>query len=82
MNNRILTLETIEMKTLTIGQIRRACVGRKYILLRHKSMAQVGINCSVLWLDIYKKRLNTEVTQFVSFRECGINEYINCKIPY
>lgn len=46
------------------------------------SEVQVGINCSVLWLDIYKKRLNTEVTQFVSFRECGINEYINCKIPY
>lgn len=68
---------------LTVKQLYDACQKNSYLLLRFASGYQMGVNCRVAAIA---QRLNPkeweQETDFVSYKPCGINEYIEHKHPF
>jgi hypothetical protein len=72
-----------QVKNITIGRLFDLCEQHKYLLLRTRMGEQVGLNCGVS--KIAKRRLMSQLekeTNFISFQACGLNEYINNKVPF
>lgn len=71
------------MKTryLKMGQIRRFCKGKKYILLTNYDGRRFGFNCNVMSMGKNKDKPDNLFTEFTGFIECDINAYISKKIP-
>ncbi len=68
---------------LTVQQLNAACQNNKFLLLRFKSGYQMGINCKVAGIVRKRKMYNdSELTEFVSYKPCGIAEYIEHKHPF
>jgi len=68
---------------LTVKQLWDACQTNDYLLLRFASGYQMGVNCRVAKIA---QRLNPKEweheTDFVSYKPCGLNEYIEHKHPF
>lgn len=68
---------------LTVKQLYDACQNHNYLLLRFASGYQMGVNCKVAAIA---QRLNPKEwekeTDFVSYKPCGLNEYIEHKHPF
>jgi ribosomal protein S26 len=75
-----------EMKTieyLTVGQLKKACINNKFILVRFANNYQFGLNCRIPQIISKKQKTNdNKKTQIVSFIACDINTYITYKHPY
>ena len=71
------------MKYLTVKQLYNACQNHSYLLLRFGSGYQMGINCKAAKIA---QRLNPKEwekeTSIVSYKPCGLNEYIEHKHPF
>jgi len=65
---------------MTIAQIKKACRDNRYIILRHISGCKVGFNTKCI--DLMKLKPEQTITDWMSYYPCGIQEYINFKIPY
>lgn len=68
---------------LTVKQLWDACQTNNYLLLRYASGYQMAVNCRVAKIA---QRLNPKEweseTNFVSYKPCGLNEYIEHKHPF
>jgi hypothetical protein len=68
---------------LTVKQVKDACNEHRYLILRFWAGHQIGVNGKIARLAKKKKEVkDSENTKFVSFKPCGINEYINHKHPF
>ncbi len=69
---------------LTIGQLKKACKGSGYIILTRENGLRVAINKGIA--RIAQRRFgdtkDKKKTNFVGWRDCSLNEYINNKIPF
>jgi hypothetical protein len=70
------------IKNITVGRLFELCEQHKYLLLRTRMGEQVGLNCAVSKIAKRKDRDLSLETNFISFQACGLNEYINNKIPF
>lgn len=70
-------------KNITIGQLLELCKQHHYMIVRDQNGREYGLNGRLY--PIAQRRnthdLKTE-TSIVSFRACGMHEYISYKIPY
>lgn len=68
---------------LTVRQLYDACQEHKYLLLRFRSGYQMGVNCGIAKIA---QRLNPKnldgQTDFISYKPCGLEEYIQNKNPH
>lgn len=69
-------------KRLTVGQIRKACKGKKYLLLRDYRLGLVGVNAGALNLPRNKNKHGNRKTTYTGFLDCDIQEYISTKIGF
>ena len=70
---------------MTVKQVQQACKKHKYILFRRFDGEVVGINGRIAKIARRLRRgayLDTDETSFVSFRPCGLQEYISAKSPF
>ena len=71
---------TVGSRYLTVKQLYDACQSHNYLLLRFASGYQMGINCKVAAIaQRLKPKGWQNETDFVSYKPCGINEYIEHK---
>jgi len=71
------------MKNITAKQLNEICKAHDFILARFPNGYKMGINCKVANLQSVKKRYNPKnITSFVSYKPCGILEYIQHKHPF
>lgn len=66
---------------MTIGQVRKACKGKKYILLWDAYKGWTGVNTYILNMSKIKSKHGNMKSRFISFKDCDIQEYITHKIP-
>jgi len=65
---------------LTVKQLREACIAYPYILAQYASGYEMGINSKVASIAAKKQKFkDTDLTAFIGFTPCGLNEYINHK---
>jgi hypothetical protein len=71
------------MKNMTVRQLYDACQNHRYLLLRLPSGYKMGVNGRVAKLAqrLSPKEWEKE-TDFVSYKFCGILEYIEHKHPF
>lgn len=68
---------------LTVGQLYDACQKHRYILLRFSSGYQMGVNCGIAKIaQKLKPKKRSSLTDFISYKSCNIEEYIQHKHPY
>ena len=68
---------------LTVNQLNEACRKHPYILARFVSGYQMGINSKIAPIAQRMKMYKyNELTKFVSFSPCDMNEYISHKRPF
>jgi hypothetical protein len=68
---------------LTVQQVDNACSKHKYLLLRFWAGNIMGINGKIARLALKRKKVKGyDVTRFVSFKPCGIQEYIKYKYQF
>lgn len=71
------------MSNLTLGQINKACIENKYLLLSTSCGGIVAINCNVRKIAMKNKDIDfNKESQFISYRKCDLHEYIMHKIPF
>ena len=75
-----LGIGVVNSRFLTVEQVRNACKKHKYLLLRFASGNQMGINTKVSDLALKRKTYHPkQETDFISYKPCGLNEYIEHK---
>ena len=71
------------LKNITIGRLFELCEKHHYMIVRDQNGWEYGLNGRLH--QIARRRnthdLSTE-TNLVSFRACGMHEYISHKIPF
>lgn len=69
---------------LTIGQLKKACKGSGYIILTCENGLRVAINKGIAQIAQrrFGNKKDRKKTNFVGYVECGLNEYINLKLPF
>lgn len=68
---------------MTKFQIKKAMHKNKYIVLRHITGRQKGINCAIINLKSVKRQFEENAeTRFISFRKCSFERYISTKAPF
>jgi len=73
----------VSARYLTVKQLNEACKKHPYILARFGSGYQMGINSKIAPIaQKIKKHNDNELTNFVSFLPCDINQYISHKHPF
>lgn len=70
------------MKTLTIGQLQKACVGNQYIAVRTSYGRLTAINCGISKTKFVNKFPKTKRSSIVSFYPIGFQEYISLKAAF
>jgi len=68
---------------LTVKELTAALKKHPYILARFRSGYKMGLNSKIAPIaQKIKKHNDNELTDFVSFSPCDINEYISHKHPF
>lgn len=68
---------------LTVAQLKKICENNKYILLRYPDGEVHGLNCGVSSIVLKRKNYPPDQnTDYISWRACGLEEYIQNKIPF
>ena len=70
-------------KNITIGQLFDLCNKHNYMIVRDSQGVEYGLNCRLWKIFLRKNNPTLEAeTRLVSFRVCGMHEYISHKIPF
>jgi len=68
---------------LTVWQLKKACEKYPYLLLRFAGGSVMGLNTKVAKLSDKKfKPRDKQLTMFIGFVPCDLNEYISNKKPF
>lgn len=70
------------MGKLTVGQLRKAGRGKRYIAVRTLLGYEYGVNCRVFKMEPLKSKNGNKETRFYSFREIDFMEYLTLKTPF
>jgi hypothetical protein len=71
------------MKTMTVGELIKACEANRFLLVRPQIGPPYAVNARI-WPIIQRRERNPmdKRTKIISFRPCGYQEYISNKIPF
>ena len=73
----------MNIPNLTVAQLEAACRANRFIIARYRHGTSVGINCAIAPIALKKKEYDRDdYTSIISFKPCGLNEYINRKINF
>jgi hypothetical protein len=67
---------------MTTKQLKSALRKHPFILARHESGLQIGINSKVLNMAAKRHNNDNEETWYQSFNPCSFMEYISHKTPF
>ena len=65
---------------MTVSQVRKASIGKKYLLLRHYRLGLIGINTKAMNYKNNRAKHGNRKTGYIGFIDCDLMGYITHKI--
>jgi hypothetical protein len=69
---------------MTVQNCIDACTNKRYVLFTYPHGTRVGFNARLTNTQAFKRQYDdtSQETDFIGFRECTFNEYINHKASF